>query len=563
MQRLGAFIVLLLVLGLLVPSVTIQGSKGQIVSGTADKLWQRDFAFPSGTQDDHHDWVAPTVVDGVLYLGANTVVDGFYWLYPNGLPPGYSYHEWADFYAINATTSNVIWDYKVDDNSTRILTQGFVSDGMVFFGDSVSVLALNATDGTLVWNSTINQAIVDLTVANGFVYSIGGYSNLYALNATNGNEIWMLSGYGRLAAQVSNGLLYTISEYNYSLRALDASNGKIVWSYTTDSIMANSPVIAGKTLYLSSGQNFYALDALTGAKLWNYSTTKSNPSDTGSEWYHAALDNGIVYVFSIRERNLIALKASTGAKLWNYSDAGGDPPVVENGIVYVSMGAGFGSKAAIFALNAYSGEKIWNYSVQPNPPIYGWYKLTVAQNLLYYTDSLAIYALELPSPPSPAIGPNLISGVTDSGRAINLTITGNITSSQVSNVYVTNSNNTSTIYLTIAGPSGNHGFSNITIPKSLVYSNIIPTIFIDDQIAQSQGYTQNIDNYYIWYTTDFSTHKVSIIFNEKTPNVPEPFPFSSETLVLIVVPLISALSVLFLLYRRHRKQVNEEISLGK
>jgi vacuolar-type H+-ATPase subunit I/STV1 len=37
--------------------------------------------------------------------------------------------------------------------------------------------------------------------------------------------------------------------------------------------------------------------------------------------------------------------------------------------------------------------------------------------------------------------------------------------------------------------------------------------------AQNQGYTQDADNYYVWYTTHFSTHQIKIMFTSTTPTL--------------------------------------------
>ncbi len=51
----------------------------------------------------------------------------------------------------------------------------------------------------------------------------------------------------------------------------------------------------------------------------------------------------------------------------------------------------------------------------------------------------------------------------------------------------------------------------------------MPTIYIDDQKAENQGYTQYADNYYVWFTTHFSTHEVSIEFTELSAKQNQPF----------------------------------------
>ena len=116
--------------------------------------------------------------------------------------------------------------------------------------------------------------------------------------------------------------------------------------------------------------------------------------------------------------------------------------------------------------------------------------------------------------PSPTPSATTVPATTDSGATVDLAISGNITSSQMSNVTIaTNpSADTNTVSFSVTGESGTTGFGNITIPKSAVTYGTTPTIYIDGQPAQNQGYTQNSNNYYVWYTTHFSTHQISIIF---------------------------------------------------
>jgi hypothetical protein len=93
----------------------------------------------------------------------------------------------------------------------------------------------------------------------------------------------------------------------------------------------------------------------------------------------------------------------------------------------------------------------------------------------------------------------------------------------MSNVAIASNLSTSitTLSFTVTGPSGTTGFGNVTIPKSVETYGTTPTIEIDGQPASSQGYTQDSNNYYVWYTTSFSTHKISIMFAE-TVSFPSP-----------------------------------------
>ena len=65
-----------------------------------------------------------------------------------------------------------------------------------------------------------------------------------------------------------------------------------------------------------------------------------------------------------------------------------------------------------------------------------------------------------------------------------------------------------------------------------------------DWSAQSQGYTQDTNNYYVWYTTHFSTHQISIIFTSTTSSqTPTPATSNEKLNWLQVVYGIGAATV--------------------
>jgi hypothetical protein len=163
-------------------------------------------------------------------------------------------------------------------------------------------------------------------------------------------------------------------------------------------------------------------------------------------------------------------------------------------------------------------------------------------------------ATRSPSPtaapaPTPAPSATTVTATTDSGAAVTLAICGNVTCSQMSNVTINTAQSATTtkVSFTLTGTSGTTGFGNVTIPKSAVAYGMTPTIYIDNQPASNQGYTQDNNNYYVWYTTHFSTHQVSIVFTAKS-SIPE-FPSS----IILMLLITSAVSVAVVLTLRKRK----------
>jgi len=163
---------------------------------------------------------------------------------------------------------------------------------------------------------------------------------------------------------------------------------------------------------------------------------------------------------------------------------------------------------------------------------------------------LTIGVTPTPTPtPIPTLTPSTtLPATTTTGSTVDLAISGNITNAQISNVTIAaaQSNSTTVVSFIVTGESGSTGFGNITVPLSVVLYGIKPTIYIDGQPAQNQGYTQDSNNYYVWYFTHFSTHEVSIVF-AKESSIPE-FPSS-----IFVIAALMTVVVVILLYTKKRK----------
>jgi hypothetical protein len=110
---------------------------------------------------------------------------------------------------------------------------------------------------------------------------------------------------------------------------------------------------------------------------------------------------------------------------------------------------------------------------------------------------------------------------------------------------------TTTVSFIVAGESGTTGFSNITIPTSAVSHGTTPTIYIDGLQASNQGYTKDANNYYIWYTTSFSTHQVTIQFAK--PPTSEAASLEPSLAVCITIPEISLIFTVIAVRRLTRK----------
>ena len=71
-----------------------------------------------------------------------------------------------------------------------------------------------------------------------------------------------------------------------------------------------------------------------------------------------------------------------------------------------------------------------------------------------------------------------------------------------------------------------------------------PTVYIDGQSAQSQGYTEDAKNYYVWYTTKLVMHQILILF---THNQTQRHTTQPQTIYGIAAGVAIGVTVLFLL----------------
>lgn len=171
---------------------------------------------------------SPTVVNGVVYLGAA---------------------------AVSATTHKLLWNHTGDDCTDYFPPA--VANGVVYILTSFGhVCALDAITGALLWdyNKPVGVKVDSApAVANGVVYAYG-----QALDATTGNLLWNWPGSGTVMPAVANGIVYN-GAYAY-----DATTGALLWSNTSasgvDAAVANGVVYVGG----------YAFNATTGAVLWSY-----------------------------------------------------------------------------------------------------------------------------------------------------------------------------------------------------------------------------------------------------------------------------------------------------
>jgi len=317
---------------------------------TPNLLW----SYPTNGGPDSGE-SSPAIVNGVLYFGSTD--DNLYalnategtklWNYSTGGPidsspavyNGVVYTGSLGLYALNATNGDEIWVFK---SSYLIISSPTVLDGIVYFADNNVVYALNAENGSMLWNNTVSssywQIVSSPAVANGVVYIGSDDHDLYALNATNGSQLWVYptGSYVESSPTVANGIVYVISD-DQNLYALNEVNGQKLWNYnsTLNTVNGESIVVANNVVYVLSGINveLKALNAKTGVQSWSSSMTDCEP--------FPIVVGDVLYIGSIN--NLFAFNATNGNWLWNSTQTGEilSSPAYANGVVYIDSTNGY------------------------------------------------------------------------------------------------------------------------------------------------------------------------------------------------------------------------------
>lgn len=64
-----------------------------------------------------------------------------------------------------------------------------------------------------------------------------------------------------------------------------------------------------------------------------------------------------------------------------------------------------------------------------------------------------------------------------------------------------------------------------------------PIVFINNQAVKNQGFTQDLDNFYVWYISSVNTYELSIVF-QRTPDFLFSIPVVIITIALVTIIIL-------------------------
>jgi len=156
------------------------------------------------------------------------------------------------------------------------------------------------------------------------------FTRVFALNASNGEEIWnysinSVSGLSGKTPFIYNDLVYFGLDGKIVARTLGA--GRPIWS--ADVSWPHIYAVADGKVFASAGSDVVALDAYNGSSIWKYQGNSGPLSVYG----------GLVYVGINGNENLLVIDGNTGEQVWKGGRTFGSAasqPVLSHGRLYMS-----------------------------------------------------------------------------------------------------------------------------------------------------------------------------------------------------------------------------------
>ena len=257
--------------------------------------------------------------------------------------------------------------------TARLASEPVVAEGRVYTIDSrATVRAFSADTGAQIWSTQVRgersptEALFGGGVAydNGRIYATNGAGDTAAIDAATGAIAWMVKPGGPLrgAPTIGNDNVYVISQ-DSQLYALNAANGETRWSGSgafeqagvfgsAAPAFAQSTVVAG----FSSGE-LTAYRYENGQVVWQdalartgISTVVGTISDIDAD---PVIDQGRVFAVGQGGR-MVAVELITGQRAWEINIAGISTPWVAGDWLFVMT-----DRAQLLAIARASGRIRW------------------------------------------------------------------------------------------------------------------------------------------------------------------------------------------------------------
>ncbi|MSU64521.1 MAG: Pyrrolo-quinoline quinone [Opitutus sp.] len=312
----------------------------------------------------------------------------------------------------------IAWTFS---SSGPITAEAAIADGRVYVGTSQGTLhCLSADSGKELWRFDTKGAITAAPAVSGartFLSSTDGV--LYALDSATGAEAWRFTVEDKISAgaivvpnPTGSGEWVLFNGYDGTTRALNATDGRVIWTYKTDNYVNGAPaVVDGRylvfggcdaqlhvvnlgdgTLVHAIPANAYipasigtfgamafcgnyanqtvAFDVVGGKVAWVY-------EDRALPFFSSPAVNDRLVLIGSRDKNLHAIDRRTGRASWKFPTGGrieGSPIVFANGVVFSS------TDGRLYAASLEAGAELWRLELGESlvaSPAFGGHEIVV------------------------------------------------------------------------------------------------------------------------------------------------------------------------------------------
>ena len=282
-----------------------------------------------------------------------------------------------------------IWEFDTGLHDNEFSCSGIYHQQTLFLTTSTGeILALNADEGTFLWNQTIGEDLTAPILYDNKLYvgtseglkwldigwmtmgekRLGKIScrpviendtlfvgtikgDVYAFEVDTGSELWHVDLPGEIyLSNLGQDQLFVSS--GDTVYAFDTSTGDIIWTFMTGGPLTSRPYVYQQMVLVGSWDTYlYALNTDDGELLWSF--------ETGWGVETTPVVSGTMVFFGSHDQQFYAVDKDAGTLLWRKQcDASIHcSPVVDTG--YVVFGSDDGK---VYALEQTSGEIHWEFA---------------------------------------------------------------------------------------------------------------------------------------------------------------------------------------------------------
>ncbi len=297
-------------------SIQITDTEGTVYSDTQEvNVWGIKWSFQAGADIRSS---SPAIADdGTIYVGARD--NNLYAFNPDG---------------------TVKWTFATENGIDA--SPSIASDGTIYCGSYDDKMYAINPDGSQKWNFTTGGNIrytAPAIASDGTVYFGSEDSKLYALNP-DGTVKWEFLAGGQIRSTPaigSDGTVYTTSNTDNLVNAINPSTGALKWSYTMPGFSEGGPSIDEEgTIFVGtdngSGQGSILAINPDGTEKWTTNVIGRISVNV------PVIANGRIYIGTKEGNNLLAIDKSSGSQVWSFDIPGqiviSNPAVDVNGDIY-------------------------------------------------------------------------------------------------------------------------------------------------------------------------------------------------------------------------------------